>query len=766
MTHRPRLAILGVLGLALAATLPTLGDFGLIWDEPAYRYSQLLSTQWWEQLARVRSWADFAPLLDADALLYYWPYGRHGINFHPPLAGQLNLLTHALTGGFLKDIPSRRLSSAIELSLTATFLFGFLARRTGACSGLVAAAALLLIPRVYGQGHLAETDTPGLLLWVSTAFAVWKGLNEPRAGRWRMLVGVLLGLAFVEKMGAVVVLLPTFAWLILGRLPRSFRDRGAWTDGVLSTAAIAAPLVVALLEVRRLSKLLPPPQRTNLYVDKPAALIPGAILALPALIWLLRRLLGRLRRGHPTWGTERPALETWEAVLGLAPLVGWLGNPAWWRETLPRLAHYEALSFARRGTLPDIQILYWGQTYVYSLPWHNAWVLMAITVPASLLLASLLGLITRGFGLGRDPLPRYFLMHLAALPALRMLPTPAHDGVRLFLPSFAFLAAFAGWGVSDLGAWAGRVSKIKALWARLFLSTLALGPAALQLIRVHPFELSYYNEFIGGARGAWARGFELSCWYDAFDRTTLGEINALLPPGASITFANDLSTPPTFKELQDLGQIRSDIDLGEKPGELKYRWLLTHDSKASADTRLLFAMRPWYARRPRQLDGLRVATVADPIAASRARALQLLCDAADTSTPEPPAAPSWIRRYLPPLSRLWGDGVTKSKKLGLNEAVFNRAKADPRGLRAAARALADGKSPPDPDLAAWLRGQLARYDRPGASFADLLMGSRPEALPEAVEMLIRRPEAIRAVLRRYAYTDPESVGGYLDESLK
>ena len=766
MTHRPRLAILGVLGLALAATLPTLGDFGLIWDEPAYRYSQLLSTQWWEQLAKVRSWADLAPLLDADALLYYWPYGRHGINFHPPLAGQLNLLTHALTGGFLKDIPSRRLSSAIELSLTATFLFGFLARRTGACSGLVAAAALLLIPRVYGQGHLAETDTPGLLLWVSTAFAVWKGLNEPRAGRWRMLVGVLLGLAFVEKMGAVVVLLPTFAWLILGRLPRSFRDRGAWTDGVLSTAAIAAPLVVALLEVRRLSKLLPPPQRTNLYVDKPAALIPGAILALPALIWLLRRLLGRLRRGHPTWGTERPALETWEAVLGLAPLVGWLGNPAWWRETLPRLAHYEALSFARRGTLPDIQILYWGQTYVYSLPWHNAWVLMAITVPASLLLASLLGLITRGFGLGRDPLPRYFLMHLAALPALRMLPTPAHDGVRLFLPSFAFLAAFAGWGVSDLGAWAGRVSKIKALWARLFLSTLALGPAALQLIRVHPFELSYYNEFIGGARGAWARGFELSCWYDAFDRTTLREINALLPPGASITFANDLSTPPTFKELQDLGQIRSDIDLGEKPGELKYRWLLTHDSKASADTRLLFAMRPWYARRPRQLDGLRVATVADPIAASRARALQLLCDAADTSTPEPPAAPSWIRRYLPPLSRLWGDGVTKSKKLGLNEAVFNRAKADPRGLRAAARALADGKSPPDPDLAAWLRGQLARYDRPGASFADLLMGSRPEALPEAVEMLIRRPEAIRAVLRRYPYTDPESVGGYLDESLK
>ena len=34
---------------------------------------------------------------------------------------------------------------------------------------------------------------------------------------------------------------------------------------------------------------------------------------------------------------------------------------------------------------------------------------------------------------------------------------------------------------------------------------------------VHPYELSYYNELIGGPRGAWARGFELTYWYDAFN---------------------------------------------------------------------------------------------------------------------------------------------------------------------------------------------------------------------------------------------------------
>src|SRR5262245_46933337 len=90
-----------VLAPALVALVPTAGDFGLTYDEPAYRYSQMLSIQWWQRLGQARSWADVRALLEPDTLLYYWPYGRHGINFHPPLAGQANLLTYTLIGGFL-----------------------------------------------------------------------------------------------------------------------------------------------------------------------------------------------------------------------------------------------------------------------------------------------------------------------------------------------------------------------------------------------------------------------------------------------------------------------------------------------------------------------------------------------------------------------------------------------------------------------------------------------------------------------------------------
>src|SRR3954471_5398186 len=94
----------GVLAFAgaMAATVPTLGDIGLTWDEPSYRTSQLVSAHWWEGLIHARSRSDLDDLLSPEALLYYWPYARFGYNFPPPLAGQLNLLTHAIFGGLMK----------------------------------------------------------------------------------------------------------------------------------------------------------------------------------------------------------------------------------------------------------------------------------------------------------------------------------------------------------------------------------------------------------------------------------------------------------------------------------------------------------------------------------------------------------------------------------------------------------------------------------------------------------------------------------------
>ena len=167
-----------------------------------------------------------------------------------------------------------------------------------------------------------------------------------------------------------------------------------------------------------------------------------------------------------------------------------------------------------------------------------------------------------------------------------------------------------------------------------------LGTSAWQLARIHPYELSYYNELIGGPRGAWHAGFELSYWYDAFNDRTIAEINDRLPPGATVDFFNPMTSPETFAELQSLGVLRHDIKIGPRdPDAFPHVWVLTQGSTATAFTRLLFAMKPWYESRPRQLHGLRVVTVADPVAVSRAWALELLVDAPSGGPPEPPAAP-------------------------------------------------------------------------------------------------------------------------------
>ncbi|MFI5456717.1 MAG: glycosyltransferase family 39 protein [Isosphaerales bacterium] len=769
------LASLGVLTIALAALVPTVGDFGLTWDEPAYRYSQVMSAQWWEQLGQVRSRRDAEDLLDPFTLLYFWPYGRHGINFHPPLAGQLNLATYVVFGHWMKDIPARRMASVIEFALTITIGFHFLARRYGGWVGFVAAGSLLLMPRLYGQAHLVDTDTPGLLLWTATALVFWKGLHEPHARRWRVAVGILLGLAFIEKMGAVVVLVPLLLWLILGHLPRTFMrpgGRAAWIDGLCTTGAMLAPLALAFQQIQMLQQRLRPPSMTDLFVDRPASDWTGAILAVPLLVWFVRRLLGRLFPNHRVWGVERPALETWTAILAFAPLVGWLGNPAWWRETLPRLAHYYTLSVSgRRGALPDIQIIYFGQIYEFSLPWHNAWVLMGITVPIAILGTGLIGLFWAIGQIRRDRVPLYFLVHFLTLPVIRMLETPAHDGVRLFLPTFFFLAAFAGWGAIALADALGRLVRLPSRFTRLALSVAVLGSAVVQLVGIHPYELSYFNELIGGPRAAWARGFELTYWYDAFNGPVLEELNRRFPPGAEVDFLNDLTNTSgiVFQDHQALGALRKDIRLvWRRDDRFPYVWLLTQDSKSSALTRLLFAMRPWYTSEPRQLGGARVASVADPVAVSRAWALRIVLDTADRSKDDPPAAPPWVRDHAPWLARFWGDGLVKARRLALNETILDWSRSDPEGLLAAARHIA-AKQPPEGNKdAKRLMELLTTETNPNGLrhyFTEKLLQLRPEALVEAIELLNTHRDEIVRVMSRYGYTDPRTIGGYLDRDL-
>jgi hypothetical protein len=175
-------------------------------------------------------------------------------------------------------------------------------------------------------------------------------------------------------------------------------------------------------------------------------------------------------------------------------------------------------------------------------------------------------------------------------------------------------------------------------------------------------------------------------------------------------------------------------------------------------------MKPWYASCPRQLDGLRVVTVADAVAVSRAWALQLLVDAPSSDWPDSPLAPAWVQRYTPWLGRFWGEGLTKYKRLNVHEETLAWARRDPQGLRAAARAVAAGEPLRDRNTRQ-LDRILTRHDPldpPGQLASRRLLRARPQALLEAIEILVEHNDAVRAVVKRYQYTDVSTIGGFLD----
>ncbi len=294
-------------------------------------------------------------------------------------------------------------------------------RRYGAWVGGVAAGSLLLMPRVYGDAHIAGTDTPGLLLWAATAVAFWKGLHEPDARRWRV-AGRACSLGpgvRREDGGGRSSLVPLLLWLVVGPTAADvFRQGGRadWIDGAASprprcSSRSAWPSARSSALTSGSASRQPRPRYRPLHRRTRRARSRARSCSFPLVVWIVRRLLGlglpeAARSGASSGRRWRPGRRSWRSARsspGSATRPGG-ARPCRGSPTTTRI------NTDRRGVLPDIQILYFGQIYEYSLPWHNAWVLIAITVPAAILLAAIVGLILApADDRAATALPLYFL---------------------------------------------------------------------------------------------------------------------------------------------------------------------------------------------------------------------------------------------------------------------------------------------------------------------------------------------------------------------
>lgn len=328
---------------------------------------------------------------------------------------------------------------------------------------------------------------------------------------------------------------------------------------------------------------------------------------------------------------NRAAARTLAVGLPVALLTFFVLNPPLWEDPLHGWLEFFELNL-HRGARFNIPVLFLGESHHLGnpLPWYNTLLWTAVTVPAGTLLLFVIGTAAVCCRFRTDRPGILLAANWLALLIVRALPTtPPHDGVRLLLPSFAFLAALAGVGCHAVLSWGRTVrgdkrrrspallQRVRKRWLAAAGLGLIYAGSASSLFWYAPQWLSYYNLLIGGLPGATAAGMEPTYYWDGLDRPVLDWLHANTARRDKIRFgwpsAENLDLMRHWETLRRGTQF----DAGEgsfrwyvlqrRPGPWVWHpidpWLVAHEQPAYRKTirpvRLRVVLQGWGADVPR-----------------------------------------------------------------------------------------------------------------------------------------------------------------------
>ncbi len=527
---------LGVLGLMLG----TLGDYGMAWDEAFSVEREERLAEWFGRVAgadpaRVRAWSPQLSNLEGRAEYLRSAGASAG---SPWSRASLRFYWQ-----FAREEPSGHppfyaLLGLAGWALAHPFVSPLVAYRVGPAA-LFAATVGALYGFLAGRyGRLAALAASLALVTMPRVFAHahLASYDGPTLCFW-----LLATLAFLKATEAAEVPRRWRAWASLFGL--------AWGAGA-------------------------------------ATKLTGWFVPIPLLAWA-------------AWYRDRRALGVLAAGAGVAALVVYATNPSWWLDPVGGLSGFFRSNLSRDRTA-RIPTQFFGRVSLFGLPWYNTLAITAVVVPPWTLALALVGVARLAWGRFRDRSGTLLLACWAFFLGLRALPgAPGHDADRQFLSGFGFLAALAGVGFAGAASALGRVAGPKlGRWLASALLVASVAPGAWSTVRYHPLQLSYYNDLIGGLRGATRAGMEPTFYWDALTPDALAWINAHTGAGASIYPAYPI---PLFDYLHRWGMLRPSPHPGadrppawylvqNRPGMLR-----TYPSLAPAAW-LLGHARPAYAR--------------------------------------------------------------------------------------------------------------------------------------------------------------------------
>jgi len=236
-------------------------------------------------------------------------------------------------------------------------------------------------------------------------------------------------------------------------------------------------------------------------------------------------------------------------------------------------------SFLDRAKRIPITTLYFGDAYNHELPFHQPWVMLGITLPPIMVITAIMGIIGGivRFIRYRDKFSYVSLAPFLVCMIVYMLPsTPKHDGIRLFSSAWPFIVLLSISGCYWLQGLVQQKYRIG-----MIIGILSLALTVFQLYAYHPYELSYYNQFIGGTRGAQDKGFSVSYWYDAFNMDFFRRVAEIVGNEEASVYSYPNEACPEDNQRFGLAQTR----LRSVKWNEEYKYILVYNRFLSRDGR-------------------------------------------------------------------------------------------------------------------------------------------------------------------------------------
>ena len=438
--------------------------------------------------ARALGWLNLIPGTSYEA---YRVENRYNPD-HPPLGRWWLGLHHHLTWWLFPphdpDGPwvtaCARTGAATAFALTVIAVGCFVTSSTGPRAGLFSAAAVILMPRVFGHAHLASLESTTNMTCTLAVLAIarmWNGVARPTS-RGAVFAGGLLGLALLTKIQAVLIPVPVACWVLWRWRLQGIRPLSVWGATALATFFLLWPYLWDAPIAHGLEYLGRTTNRATIYV----------------WYWGQRFTDKQVPWHYPfvVFGLTSPT------ILHL------LGAAGLWQT-------------AREGV-------------------RNGWRLggnhsnRPAAGPRTVAVSDSPPLTADRFGWAGN-----LLVFLCALFPLVVFACPGvavYDGERLFLTSYPLWAILIGRGAES--AWQFLVVATGRAWVAAVVCVSLFAGSAWPLFATSPCHLSYSNLLASLMDRSAARPlFEVDYWGEGVTRDFLEKLVVLIPEGSTVAIA-------------------------------------------------------------------------------------------------------------------------------------------------------------------------------------------------------------------------------------